>query len=82
MCSAVNTLTKIRSMTVHGNFSVKTVGHMFAYVCMSRILTMMLRTGNISAVFAHVCFAQRGVGAGRLSLSDYTLYLLLEYHRE
>ena len=36
---------------------------MFAYVCMSRKIMLMLRTGSISAVFARVCFAQRGVGA-------------------
>ena len=36
---------------------------MFAYVCLSRKIMLMLRTGSISAVFARVCFAQRGVGA-------------------
>ena len=41
---------------------------MLAHVCLSRKIMLMLRTGSGSAVFARVCFAQRG-GGGWLIIS-------------
>ena len=47
---------------------------MLAHVCLSRKIMLMLRTGSISAVFARVCFAQRGGGG----LADY-LFQITHY---